>query len=306
MQPEKETTVTFAERLRRLMAEHGLQNPTQLARATGLSHVAVGNYLNKGRIPETDALRKLCDYFKVTMDDLIPSVYPHISVHTAAALVDEFLTDNPEKKSAFERYVESLLRPGRRASTADAKLAKIRNLLVQIIGVIDETSEEQPNFLPSEVASNQKRKKQSAKAKRAHLRDIDTVSIPLFGNIPAGWPQATDGVQAPDRTVRVHRRRFLEGVFGLVVRGDSMNAAKGKFGPILAGETVILLPPDVRDPRHGDIVAALCDGQTTLKRLDCRLGPKCVLRAESDDPAWSSGITPIHDLTIQGVVVGKL
>ena len=84
-----------------------------------------------------------------------------------------------------------------------------------------------------------------------------------------------------------------------------MNLAKGKFGPIIEGQTVVLLPPDLREPKHNDIVAALCDGQTTLKRLICKPEP-CTLRAESTNPVFANDIKPAHDLIIQGVVVGKL
>ena len=144
------------------------------------------------------------------------------------------------------------------------------------------------------------------KAKRARLRDIDTVNLPIFGKIPAGFPQDLDESPSTTRLMRVRRGRFPEGAFGLEVRGDSMNTAKGKFGQIKDGEIVVLLPPGLRELQHGDVVAALCDGQTTLKRLDCCLGPKCVLRAESDQPTWQHGITPVHDLSIQGVMIGKL
>ncbi len=136
------------------------------------------------------------------------------------------------------------------------------------------------------------------------LRDIDTVSLPIFGHLPAGWPQTREGVaaQRPARTVPVQRGRFPEGAFGLEVRGESMNAATPR--PILDGDTVVLLPPEQREPRHGDIVAALVDGETCLKRLVNKTRP-AHLRSESHNPAYKE-IYPAHDLVIQGVVVGKL
>ena len=67
---------------------------------------------------------------------------------------------------------------------------------------------------------------------------------------------------------------------------------------------VVLLPPEQREPRHGDIVAALVDGETCLKRLVNKTGP-AHLRSESHNPAFRE-IYPAHDLVIQGVVVGKL
>ena len=138
----------------------------------------------------------------------------------------------------------------------------------------------------------------------AMMRDIDTVSLPIFGNLPAGWPQTREGVAArrPERSVPVQRGRFPEGAFGLEVRGESMNAATPR--PILDGDIVVLLPPEQREPRHGDIVAALVDGETTLKRL-VRKTRRAHLQSESHNPTYRA-IYPAHDLVIQGVLVGKL
>ena len=141
-----------------------------------------------------------------------------------------------------------------------------------------------------------------AKRKIGILRDIREISI--FGVIPAGWPDDRSGAK-PKRTVKVPAGKYPEGAFGLDVSGESMNAATGQYGPILNGQTVVLLAPDRREPKHGDIVAALCDGRTTLKRLWCRPKP-CKLCAESTAPEFTNDIRPAHDLVIQGVVIGKL
>ena len=143
-----------------------------------------------------------------------------------------------------------------------------------------------------------------AKEKRARLRDIDTVSLPIFGYLPAGWPQSSEGVrgQHAPRRATVKKGRFPEGAFGLEVRGDSMNAARPE--PILHGDTVVLVSPEQREPKSGDIVAALIDGETCLKRLANGDRP-AHLRSESDNPAYRA-IYPVHELVIQGVMVGKL
>ena len=148
-------------------------------------------------------------------------------------------------------------------------------------------------------------KPRRAKEKRSRLTDIREISLGIFGAIPAGWPDDLKSAK-PSRTVMVAKGRFPDGSFGLDVKGDSMNKATGKFGPIMDGQTVVLLAPELREPRHGDIVAALIDGQTTLKRLDCELATECVLRAESDNPEWKNCMRPAQELLIQGVVVGKL
>ena len=157
---------------------------------------------------------------------------------------------------------------------------------------------------PVPVRRKEKRVRRKEMSGVERLRDIDTVSLPIFGHLPAGWPQTREGVaaQRADRSVPVKRGLYPEGAFGLEVRGESMNAATPR--PILDGDIVVLLPPEQREPQHGDIVAALVDGETTLKRL-VRKTRRAYLRGESHNPVFRE-IYPLHDLVIQGVVVGKL
>ena len=158
---------------------------------------------------------------------------------------------------------------------------------------------------PASTARKEKRARPKGLASQDDLlRDIDTVSLPIFGQLPAGWPQTREGIaaQRPARSVPVRKGRFPEGAFGLEVRGESMNAATPR--PILDGDIVVLLPPGLREPQHGDIVAALVDGETCLKRLVNQSRP-AHLRSESTNPTFKE-IYPAHDLVIQGVVVGKL
>jgi repressor LexA len=57
-----------------------------------------------------------------------------------------------------------------------------------------------------------------------------------------------------------------------------------------------------REPRPGEIVAALIDGATTLKRFD-RVEGRAILRAEN--PAYPD-LIPAEQLEAQGVLVGLL
>jgi repressor LexA len=82
--------------------------------------------------------------------------------------------------------------------------------------------------------------------------------------------------------------------FALKVRGDSMIDAH-----ICNGDTVIL---EFREPRKGDIVAALIDGETTLKRYVVEKG-KPFLRAENPD---YPDLIPARELVIQGVLVALM
>ena len=60
------------------------------------------------------------------------------------------------------------------------------------------------------------------------------------------------------------------------------------------GDTVIIEPGT---PKHGDIVAALIDGETTLKRL-IKQGSKVYLKAENSN---YPNLTPVSSLVIQGI-----
>jgi repressor LexA len=83
--------------------------------------------------------------------------------------------------------------------------------------------------------------------------------------------------------------------FALRVRGDSMIDAH-----ILDGDIVIL--EDRKDVRNGDIVAALIDGETTLKRYVVEHG-RPYLKAEN--PLYPN-LTPARELRIQGVLISLL
>src|SRR5260370_42500621 len=83
-------------------------------------------------------------------------------------------------------------------------------------------------------------------------------------------------------------------VFALKVRGDSMIGAQ-----IADGDTAIL---QKRLPKNGDIVAALIDGESTLKRY-LLAHAKPLLKAEN--PGYAA-LLPAAELTIQAVLIGLL
>jgi repressor LexA len=118
--------------------------------------------------------------------------------------------------------------------------------------------------------------------------------VPLFGHIPAGLPDAIS-TAVPDGCVSVDDAtlgfRPAEGCFALKVRGESM-----KDAGILPGDVVVIQPTP--SPRAGQIVAALIDGESTLKRL-VRLQGRWFLKAEN--PAYPE-LHPRSDLVIQGAV----
>jgi repressor LexA len=122
------------------------------------------------------------------------------------------------------------------------------------------------------------------------------IDIPLYGQIVAGMPETID--QQPEGSLSIDSASLGiapgAGAFALRVRGDSMIDAH-----IVDGDTAIL---EAREPRHGDIVAALIDGETTLKRYLLQ-GGSPFLRAEN---ARYPDLIPARELVSQGVLIGLL
>lgn len=128
------------------------------------------------------------------------------------------------------------------------------------------------------------------------LERDEIVDIPIFGSIAAGM--AEDQSQSREGCVSIDAgsiglSRDTE-TFALKVRGDSMVDAH-----ITDGDIVIL---EHRQPRNKDIVAALIDGETTLKRF-IRKNNRPFLKAENPD---YPDLIPARELVIQGVMVGLL
>lgn len=124
----------------------------------------------------------------------------------------------------------------------------------------------------------------------------EIVDVPIYGSIAAGMAQESeqgnDGCLSIDiRSLGIPRNART---FALKVRGDSMIDAH-----ICDGDTVVL---EFREPRRGDVVAALIDGETTLKRYVMNEG-KPYLQAENE---LFPDLIPARELVIQGVMVALL
>ena len=129
--------------------------------------------------------------------------------------------------------------------------------------------------------------------RRAHSRGVqltrstanaNNVQLPLFASIPAGSPDMFEATDAPERLRFIPTTLGISNpgkAFAVRVRGDSMIDA-GIFS--------------------GDIVAALIDGENTLKRLVKENG-RIYLKAENRD---YPNLEPMEKLDIQGVVVSVL
>jgi repressor LexA len=121
--------------------------------------------------------------------------------------------------------------------------------------------------------------------------------IPVYGSIPAGF--AEDRKQEAKGCVSIDIEtlgiRPTPRTFALEVRGDSMI---GKC--IMDGDLVIL--EHGMTPRHGDVVAALIDNESTLKTFMIERNQP-YLRAEN--PRYPKMI-PASELVIQGVMVALI
>ncbi len=123
------------------------------------------------------------------------------------------------------------------------------------------------------------------------------LNVPILGVIAAGFPapaeaQGEESLFLDAATFGLSRTGRA---FALQVRGDSMVGAG-----IQDGDLVILQGGG--SPAPGDIVAALIDGETTLKRYLIRRG-KPLLHAEN--PKYPE-LIPVEELMIQGIFRGLI
>lgn len=121
----------------------------------------------------------------------------------------------------------------------------------------------------------------------------EVVDIPVYGAIAAGYPDRVESSGAVGKIqVDIQNAGFSnrKQSFALEVRGDSMVDAE-----IYDGDRVIIEPKEAHD---GDIVAALIDGEVTLKRLISKTGEPPYLKAENKN---YPELHPLNELEIQGV-----
>ena len=120
------------------------------------------------------------------------------------------------------------------------------------------------------------------------------LSVPIYGTIPAGQPM--DAVQEDEGCVLMDVETLgikpSARTFGLKVRGDSM------LGKCIVDGDIAIIEHGL-SPRPGDVVAALIDGQVTLKTFLVQRG-KPYLRAEH--PRYPN-LIPQEELQVQGVMV---
>ena len=126
------------------------------------------------------------------------------------------------------------------------------------------------------------------------VQKVRIADIPIYGQIPAGMSTLTEQTVEGHVSLDIRSLNASKNArtFALRVRGDSMIGAH-----ILDGDIVIL--EDRKDVQNGDIVAALIDEETTLKRYVVEHG-RPYLKAEN--PSFPN-LRPARELRIQGVMV---
>ena len=138
--------------------------------------------------------------------------------------------------------------------------------------------------------------KARAVALTVHLERERIIDVPIYGQIAAGYAETVE--QENDGMVSIDAASLGVGkgrpVFALKVRGDSMTGAG-----IHDGDLVIL---EHREPQPGAVVAALIDGETTLKRFVRQRGQP-YLKAEN--PRFPD-LIPSRELLVQGVMVALI
>lgn len=122
------------------------------------------------------------------------------------------------------------------------------------------------------------------------------VRVPVLGRVPAGEPR--EAIEETEGEIRLDPSLVegSEGIFALLVRGDSMTGAR-----ICDGEYVLVRPQSRAE--DGEIVVAVVEGEATVKRFR-RCGAQ--VRLEAAHPAYppivlSDGVSSFR---IAGKVVG--
>ena len=118
--------------------------------------------------------------------------------------------------------------------------------------------------------------------------------FPLYvSKVPAGFPSPADDYIETRLDLNEYLVKHKEATFFLRVKGDSMAGANIHDGSLLIVDRAA-------EPRHGDIVVAVVNGELTVKRLYRRDGLVKLLAESESYPEIL--IKPESDLVVWGVV----
>ncbi len=134
--------------------------------------------------------------------------------------------------------------------------------------------------------------------------NADTMSIPVFGYANAGKPLVfaeEDIIGSIKVDKHILQKRVKKGdIFGLIVKGDSMNMRTINKVPIM--ERNYLIVDKSSEYRDGDVVLAVIDNAATVKTFK-KSQNSVILYPESDNPVHS----PIYLRDdVEGFINGKV
>lgn len=135
--------------------------------------------------------------------------------------------------------------------------------------------------------------------RRVPTSDTATRAIPVVGEVSAGSLNFTEEhveawLRVPEMILKPKSQKF----FLLRVRGDSMNKASVEDQSIEEGDLLLVRKQSIAN--SGEIVVAMVDGETTVKRL-LRGHDFWVLKPESNNPIHQP-IMLNSELVVQGIV----
>lgn len=121
---------------------------------------------------------------------------------------------------------------------------------------------------------------------------------PLFSSrVPAGFPSPAEDYQEPALDLNSHLIQHREATFFMRVQGHSMTGAGIHDGDLLVVDRVL-------EPKDGDIVIAVLDGELTVKRLRLN-GDSVTLQAENPDYD-DIVLSDLQELQVWGVVTSVI
>ncbi|MCZ4283098.1 translesion error-prone DNA polymerase V autoproteolytic subunit [Kiloniella laminariae] len=119
----------------------------------------------------------------------------------------------------------------------------------------------------------------------------------LASNVPAGFPSPAEDYIEGQIDLNEQLIRNPHSTFLMRVSGDSMIGAG-----IMTGSTLVV--DRSIDPRHGNVVIAVIDGQLTVKRLYKQSG---IIQLKPENPEYQViTISGEQDLQIWGVVTNVI
>lgn len=199
------------------------------------------------------------------------------------------LTLTPHQRTVLNYIGEFQRKRGYSPSLADLALAfgvRSKNAIAKVVNVLV-----REKYLQKDPKGRIKILEREEETSSGHI----ALTLPLFGPIAAGFAapveeQAEEIVTLEEYLVGDRSKTFL-----LRVKGDSMINAG-----IHEGDLVIV--ERGKEPRVGEIVVGVLDGEFTLKRLKKDKG-KYYLQAEN--PEYPD-LYAMEELQVAGVVVGMM